>query len=276
MSFSKEQPLVPMDLRTQALAALALSDPEAKCAAVAALNDHLPIDARAVIEPLLGVPGRPARPELVAPANVPRRAMSTVEGRAALLHALAHIEFNAINLALDIVWRFPGMPEAFYRDWSRVAREEADHFRLLADRLQALGIAYGDYPAHNGLWEMAEKTSADLMARLALVPRTLEARGLDASPPIRKRLAQAGDDESARILDIILRDEVGHVAIGNHWFKWLCAQEDLNPVDAYERLAVQYQAPRLRGPFNLPARRAAGFDEEELEALHRMAQLPPG
>src|SRR5690606_35128925 len=222
------------EVRLQALNALALQDPEAKCAAVWAMRDSATINADAHLDALPSVPGRPALPELVAPASVPRRAMSTVEGRAALLHALAHIEFNAINLALDILWRFPGMPEAFYLDWRKVAIEEATHFDLLRCRLQALGHAYGDFPAHNGLWEMAEKTLGDLLARLALVPRTLEARGLDVSPAIRHRLAQAGDHESAAILDIILRDEVGHVAIGNHWYKWLCAQQGRDAVSSYE------------------------------------------
>jgi len=259
------------ELRQQALAALALQESQEKCAAVWAMNASADVDAGCRLEPPSGLPGRPASPKLVAPASVPRRAMSTVEGRAALLHALAHIEFNAINLALDIMWRFPGMPEAFYLDWRKVASEEATHFDMLARRLQALGYAYGDFPAHDGLWEMAEKTQEDLLARLALVPRTLEARGLDASPPIRRRLAQAGDDESAAILDVILRDEVGHVAIGNHWYKWLCNRDGNDPVAAYEALAQRYQAPRLRGPFNLEARRAAGFDEAELEALQRMA-----
>jgi uncharacterized ferritin-like protein (DUF455 family) len=259
------------ELRRQALDALALQDAEAKCTVVWSLRALVNIDVDARLDPLPGIPGRPARPELVAPASVPRRAMSTVEGRVALLHALAHIEFNAINLALDIMWRFPGMPEAFYQDWCTVAFEEATHFDLLSRRLQALGYAYGDFSAHNGLWEMAEKTQSDLLARLALVPRTLEARGLDVSPQIRHRLARAGDNESAAILDIILRDEVGHVAIGNHWYKWLCMQQQRDIVSTYEVMAKLYQAPRLRGPFNLEARRDAGFDEAELEALQRMA-----
>ncbi|TEA71528.1 DUF455 family protein [Pollutimonas harenae] len=259
------------EIRLQARHALALQDPDAKCAAVWAMRDSTSINTDIHLDRLPGIPGRPVRPELVAPASVPRRAMSTVAGRAALLHALAHIEFNAINLALDVLWRFPGLPEAFYRDWCKVAIEEATHFDLLSRRLQALGHVYGDFSAHNGLWEMAEKTQENLLARLALVPRTLEARGLDVSPAIRHKLAQAGDQESAAILDIILRDEVGHVAIGNYWYKWLCAQQQRDSVSSYGELARQYQAPRLRGPFNLEARRAAGFDEAELEALLRMA-----
>ncbi|WP_322104793.1 ferritin-like domain-containing protein [Paraburkholderia sp. J41] len=214
-----------------------------------------------------GLPGRPARPPLVEPRELKRRAMSTSQGRVVLLHALAHIEFNAINLALDAVWRFPGMPDAFYADWLKVAAEEAYHFSLLCARLADYGHAYGDFPAHNGLWEMCERTADDVLARMALVPRVLEARGLDASPPIRARLKQAGDDESAAILDIILRDEVGHVRIGNHWFRHLCDERGLDPHATWLALAERYHAPRLRGPFNFEARRSAGFDEAELDAL---------
>ncbi|MCW3153070.1 ferritin-like domain-containing protein [Achromobacter spanius] len=254
-------------LRGQALAALAAPEWSEKMAAVRGIADSALLDCQREFAALAGLPGRPQRPELVAPAQVKHRSMATVEGRAALLHALAHIEFNAVNLALDILWRFAGMPETFYRDWLRVAREEAYHFDLLRQRLAALGHAYGDFPAHNGLWDMAERTSDDLLARLALVPRTLEARGLDASPMIRNKLAGAGDAESAAIVDIILRDEIGHVAIGNHWFKLLCAQAGKEPVACYAELAQRYGAPRLRGPFNLEARRAAGFDDAELAAL---------
>ena len=193
--------------------------------------------------------------------------MATAEGRAALIHALAHIELNAIDLALDLCWRFAGMPEAFYRQWIEVAKEEALHFELLRDHLRSLGFAYGDFPAHNALWEMAEKTKHDLLARVALVPRTLEARGLDASPPIRAKLVAAGDLRAGAILDIILRDEIGHVAVGNRWYREVCAARSLDPIATYAELAERYRAPRLRGPFNLDARRAAGFDDAELAAL---------
>jgi uncharacterized ferritin-like protein (DUF455 family) len=183
------------------------------------------------------------------------------------MHALAHIEFNAINLAADAAWRFAGMPDAFYLDWMTVAREEAYHFGLLSDRLVELGFGYGDFPAHDALWTMAEKTKHDVLARIALVPRTLEARGLDASPAIRHKLVSIGDKRGAEILDIILRDEIGHVAVGNRWYAHLCAERGLEPVATYAALAEQYGAPRLRGPFNLVARRAAGFSEEELLRL---------
>ncbi len=258
---------VPACMRAQALEALAATAWPEKLARVRAIRDDAPLDCGRVFAPVAHLPGRPPRPELVPPAQVSQRSMATQEGRAALLHALAHIEFNAVNLALDILWRFPGMPEAFYRDWLRVAREEAQHFDLLRQRLDAMGHAYGDFPAHNGLWEMAERTRDDLLARLALVPRTLEARGLDASPMIRNKLAGAGDAESAAIVDIILRDEIGHVAIGNHWYKQQCALAGKDPVACYAELARRHGAPRLRGPFNLEARRAAGFDDAELAAL---------
>ncbi|MGH8785866.1 MAG: ferritin-like domain-containing protein [Cupriavidus necator] len=266
--------------RHQALAVLCMTDPRQKSVAARALYrpvTTLPDDALAAGEAIQAdagqaIPGRPARPPLVAPQDVERRrSLHTPGGRAAMIHALCHIEFNAINLALDAAWRFVGMPPGYYRDWLRVADEEAYHFTLLADHLGTLGAAYGDFPAHNSLWEMTDKTAGDVLARMALVPRTLEARGLDASPPVRARLAGAGDHAAAAIIDIILRDEVGHVAIGNHWYRWLCAQRGLDPVATYAQLAGQYRAPKLRGPFNLDARRAAGFDEDELAWLEASA-----
>jgi len=225
------------------------------------------IDPNVALDEPDDLPGRPERPELVEPSSLKRRGMQSDAGRAVLLHALAHIEFNAINLALDAVWRFPSMPRDFYLDWLKVAAEEAHHFSLLSARLAEFGHVYGDFPAHDGLWEMAQRTRGDVLARMALVPRTLEARGLDASPPIRKRLAQAGDHASAAILDVILRDEIGHVLIGNRWFRFLCDGLGLDPHATYERLAEQYHAPKLRGPFNFEARRDAGFNEAELRAL---------
>ncbi len=264
----------PLSLRHRALAVLAEPDPAAKAAAARALRANAlaagddAIGAGLALQALVSVPGRPARPELVPPQKVERRgSLQHPAGRAVLIHALAHIEFNAINLALDAVWRFAGMPAAYYRDWLQVADEEALHFTLLAAHLGKLGFAYGDFPAHNSLWEMADRTAGDVLARMALVPRTLEARGLDASPVVRTRLADAGDAEAAAIIDIILRDEVGHVAIGNRWYRWLCAARGLDPVATYAELAERHQAPRLRPPFNLAARRAAGFDDDELAWL---------
>ena len=262
----------PNELRAAALYWLAEIQPVVKAKGVMALaqtwlagDAELSIDA--TLTPQRPIPGRPSRPELVPPLAVKHRSMRTVEGRAALIHALAHIEFNAINLALDAIWRFPEMPREYYADWLQVAAEEALHFSLLSEHLQTQGFQYGDFTAHNSLWDMAEKTRGDVLARIALVPRTLEARGLDASPPMRAKLAQAGDIAVAEILDIILRDEIGHVAIGNRWFGWLCDKRGLEPIATYAALALQYKAPQLRGPFNLEARRAAGFSELELAAL---------
>jgi uncharacterized ferritin-like protein (DUF455 family) len=181
-----------------------------------------------------------------------------------------------VNLALDAVWRFPGMPPDYYADWLRVAAEEALHYTLLAEHLVRLGHAYGDFPGHDSLWEMVAKTTGDVLARMALVPRTLEARGLDAIPPLRAKLAQAGDVEAAAILDIILRDEVGHVEIGNRWYGWLCAQRGLDLESTYDELARRYEAPVLRGPFNLEARRRAGFSEAELARFGGDSVAPGG
>lgn len=253
--------------RHAALAVLLQPRPDLKAEMARALRaDGDPGEAEAIAEPT-GIPGRPAQPRLVRPGELKPRPVHTPEGRAALVHALVHIELNAIDLAADIVWRFAGMPPLFYRQWIAVAQEEALHFQLLRAHLQSMGHDYGDFPAHNGLWEMAQKTRGDLLARLALVPRTLEARGLDASPPIKARLLKAGDRRGADILDIILRDEIGHVAVGNHWYRVLCRERGLDPIQAYADLAARHGAPRLRGPFNLEARRSAGFEEPELAAL---------
>lgn len=255
-------------LREEALQLLLIGDPQTKAAAVRALNSRdLPVGTSTCLTEPPGVPGRPLRPLLVQPSALKSRAVGTPGGHASLIHALAHIEANAINLALDIVWRFSDMPEAFYRDWWQVAMEEALHFQLLAAHLRSLDHVYGAFPAHDGLWDMADRTRGDVLARLALVPRTLEARGLDATPAIRNKLVSIGDKPGAAILDIILRDEIGHVATGNHWYGFLCSQRGLDPVITYAQLALAHDAPALKGPFNLPARRAAGFSDAELAAL---------
>jgi uncharacterized ferritin-like protein (DUF455 family) len=260
------------ELRAYALQCLVETDPLAKADGVAAMakacrDGGLEVDSAAALRTSASIPGRPERPALVPPRLVGRRSMATLEGRAMLVHALAHIEFNAVNLALDALWRFSGMPVAYYTDWLRVAGEEAIHFSMLAAHLQVLGHQYGDFPAHDSLWEMVEKTRDDIVARMALVPRTLEARGLDAIPPLRAKLAQAGDLEAARILDRILQDEIGHVEIGNRWYGYLCHQRGLEPRQAYGQLAARYKAPALKGPFNIEARRLAGFSETELAAF---------
>ncbi len=257
-------------LRQLAQDIIVISNPAQKALAARKLNpDATLLGIGEQIAAVPGIPGRPERPLLLPPSQMKNRAVGTLEGRAALIHALAHIESNAIDLALDVLWRWGGMPERFYRDWAQVAREEALHFQLLSTHLTTLGFAYGDFPAHNGLWEMAEKTQGDLLARMALVPRTLEARGLDASPAIRNKLISVGDRRGGDILDIILQDEIGHVAVGNHWYRYLCGQRQLDPISTYAELATRYQAPKLKGPFNLPARRAAGFDEAEVALLGR-------
>ncbi|MGQ9724256.1 MAG: ferritin-like domain-containing protein [Tepidimonas sp.] len=281
------------DARTWALHWLTEADPTAKVAGVRALQQSFwqgpPADTppdRVAAQPdvILAppsdrpLPGRPVRPRLIEPGKVPARSPFTLEGHAALIHAICHIEFNAINLALDAVWRFPGMPHAFYGDWLRVAAEEAEHFTLLRDHLRALvgpqgqRWDYGDFEAHDGLWAMCDKTAGDIIARMALVPRTLEARGLDATPLIQAKLQRAGTQagrDACAILDVILHDEVGHVATGNRWYRWLCERAGLDPVTHYRNLTRRYRAPRPKPPFNTEARRRAGFTAEELADLER-------
>lgn len=207
-------------------------------------------------------PARPARPELLAPNAMPRRrAGGGLRGRITLLHALAHIELNAIDLAWDILVRFEAEP-AFIEDWSRVAAEEAEHYSLLHDRLIALGAAYGDLPAHDGLWQAAQDTADDLMARLAIVPLVLEARGLDVTPVMIERLEAAGDGESAAILRRIYEDEIGHVAIGRHWFGVVGAERGIDPVESWRALVAERFRGQLKPPFNAPAREQAGFPPE--------------
>ena len=268
-----------MELRQRALEVLRLTDPEEKASAALDLyarRAELPLDTQAEFAPVDPdtLPGRPPRPELRHHTQVARRSPATLEGRAVLVHAIAHIEFNAINLALDAVWRFAGMPPQFYSDWLQVAAEEGKHFLLLRDLLRAHhDKEYGDFPAHQGLWTMCEKTADDVTARMALVPRTLEARGLDATPQIQNKLRNVGTPDAlatVEVLDVILREEVGHVAIGNHWYRWLCDQQGLEPEPLYLALTGKYEAPRLRPPFNTSARKQAGFTETELQWLQQL------
>lgn len=270
------------ELRAQALAALCCPDIGRKCELARKLHAEaaqLPLDTEALLTLPAGstLPGRPQRPRLVMPKQVAQRSPFTLEGRAALIHAICHIEFNAINLALDAVWRFAGMPREFYLDWLRVAAEEAYHFGLLREHLRAMpprqdGLPwdYGDFDGHDGLWLMCERTAHDVTARMALVPRTLEARGLDATPQIQAKLRRIGTPDALEAiarLDIILRDEVGHVEIGNRWYRWLCAGQGLDPVAHYGELVRRHQAPPLRPPFNQEARLRAGFSQQELDYL---------
>ncbi len=219
----------------------------------------------------IGSPGRPARPRLVNAREVPQRGLGSAEGRAALVHAVAHIEFNAINLAWDAVYRYRGKPAAYYRDWASCANDEARHFALLSGRLTELGHAYGDFDAHDGLWAMAEKTAHHDTARMALVPRVLEARGLDVTPGMIDRLRQLGDTGTVAILEVILREEVAHVAAGTRWYRHCCERDGVEPVDTFFALLRDYMGVSLRGPFNRPARLQAGFVQEELDRLTMLA-----
>ena len=261
------------ELRQLTLSALLEPDPAQKVQFVQSIQAQtatLSIAPNASLSAPANLPGCPQRPELRTHLDVPKRSPFTPEGLGALLHAVAHIEFNAINLALDAIWRFDAMPLAYYRDWLKVADEEALHFSLLRDLLQSMGYDYGDFPAHTGLWDMTQKTEGDVLARMALVPRTLEARGLDATPPMQAKLRRVGSPDALRavaILDILLRDEIGHVAIGNRWYRHVCGLRGLEPLATYAALSQQYGAPRLKGPLNLEARRAAGFEADELALL---------
>jgi uncharacterized ferritin-like protein (DUF455 family) len=258
-------------VQSRAYAALVCCDVAEKCTLTFALHKDVEATALDLTHPepieTLQTPGRPARPELVSPKDLQPRKLGSVLGRATLLHAVAHIEFNAINLALDAIYRFPDMPASFYADWASVAADEARHFQMLQTRLQALEFQYGDFPAHNGLWDMAQKTAHDVRVRMALVPRLLEARGLDVTPGMMDKLRAAGDSESVAILDVILREEVRHVEIGSRWFAHLCAQAKLDVHSEFIDLLSRYAKGMLRGPFNRAARKAAGFSDVELDAL---------
>jgi len=213
------------------------------------------------------MPGRPPKPRLVHPRDLPRRGLGSVQGRAAFIHAIAHIELNAIDLAWDAAYRFRGLPHDFYADWVGVAHDESRHFVLLRDRLRELGHDYGDFDAHNGLWDMTEKTADDGLARMALVPRVLEARGLDVTPGMIVKLRELGDGATVAILDLILREEVAHVAAGSRWYRWYCTQRGIEPRARFRELLKEYAGGYLHGPFNIEARLLAGFDEDELAAL---------
>lgn len=216
--------------------------------------------------------GRPESPELVLPRQLKRRSLASPEGRLALIHAVTHIEFNAINLACDHLFRFQDMPRDYYRDWIQVAAEEAEHFRLLRDRLRAAGRDYGAFPAHNGLWDMAMRTAHDPLVRMALVPRMLEARGLDVTPAMIERFEATGDRETVAALSLILREEVGHVAMGSRWFSHLCQERGLDPEATYFDLLENFLDGRMRCPLHREARRQAGFSERELKRLETMCK----
>ena len=259
------------DLYSQLETALLEPDPRRKCEQAAELLSSWRagrlerINTGTILD--IDDPGRPERPELVDPRALQRRSVATDTGRLHLLHAIAHIEFNAINIALDAAYRFREMPDQFVDDWLLVASEEAQHFQLLRDTLCQRGSDYGAYPAHSGLWDMVCKTRHDPLHRIALVPRVMEARGLDVTPAMIEKFRQFDDADAVAILERIYRDEIGHVRIGNHWFAALCKARELEPKTTFRQLLDDYMGGKLRGPFNWPARLEAGFDAVELEAL---------
>jgi uncharacterized ferritin-like protein (DUF455 family) len=266
------------DLHTAAKACLDASAPDEKLRLTHATwqafgRGELRADAAAPPPVPIGPPGRPAKPRLVDARQLPPRGLGSAEGRAALVHSVAHIEFNAINLAWDAVYRFRGMPADYYRDWASCAHDEARHFALLSERLAELDHAYGDFDAHDGLWEMAAKTAGSDTARMALVPRVLEARGLDVTPGMIERLRGLGDERTVAILEVILREEVAHVAAGTRWYRHCCERDGLDPIETFFALLRDYMGVSLRGPFNRPARLQAGFVEAELDRL--AALVPP-
>lgn len=254
---------------------LMLVDPVGKCMAMHALfeqwNDQKKrftwLGSETSIQKIPD-PGRPLKPELVSPKVLAKRSLHTQEGRCVLMHAIAHIEFNAINLALDAVYRFRDQPESFYGDWLKVADDEARHFMMVLSYLEDNQLQYGEHVAHNGLWEMVVKTDHDILHRMALVPRVLEARGLDVSPAMIKKLEQAGDSDAAEILTVIYNDEISHVETGSRWFKYYCKSRQLEPQETFFQLIDQYLYGSIRGPFNEAARLKAGFMEEELAQMN--------
>lgn len=263
------------NLFTAAQRCLVCADPSEKLAlshsTAAAILDGTLVAADAAPAEPIGVPGRPARPALVSLRQLAQRGLGSSQGRAALVHAVAHIEFNAINLAWDAVYRFRDMPAEYYRDWAQIAADEARHFALLDARLADLGHAYGDFDAHDGLWDMATRTAHSCLERMALVPRVLEARGLDVTPGMIARLRSVGDSATVAILETILREEVAHVAAGSRWFAWCCARASVEPVATFQDLLQTYMRGTLRGPFNIDARRCAGFSSAELAYLDELA-----
>ncbi len=258
-------------------AALLSTSPDDKCSMTMALADDvdgglLAIEKDAEYRILdISLAGHPPKPILVSPQLVKPRKISTPDGYGAMLHSIAHIEFNAINLALDAVYRFRHLPKQYALDWLRVAKEEAEHFLLMRSRLHAYGFDYGDFEAHNHLWEMAYLTAFDPLLRMALVPRVLEARGLDVTPGIREKIAQRGDVETCAVLDIIYKEEVGHVWVGNTWYEYLCEQRNIDSVWLFQELICRYDLFLFRGYFNEEARIRAGFSQFELDLLHHFS-----
>jgi len=261
------------ELFQQLEAAILETDTQRKCVLTEALcrgwgQGDFDVDAGS---PILAIddPGRPLQPLLVDPRKLKRRSVASETGRIIMLHAFAHIEFNAINIALDAAYRFRDLPRQYIGDWLQVASEEACHFQLLDRALQARGSYYGAYPAHRGLWDMVCKTRHDALHRMALVPRVMEARGLDVTPAMIDKFQQVGDSAAVAILERIYRDEIGHVRIGNFWYQELCERRGVDPAATFRRLLGEYMDGPLRGPFNWTARIQAGFEEQELSALEQ-------
>lgn len=263
-----------IDVRQQALSCLLMNDPWQKAQHTRTLFEQINKEGFYLNRQSLDVPtipGRPDKPDLVPPKALPRRRNNQQTGHATLIHAICHIEFNAINLALDATARFADMPEAFYLDWMQVAYEEAHHFLLLDEHLQSMGFHYGDFPAHDGMWEMAQKTHHDPLTRMALVPRVLEARGLDVTPSMMKKLKNSGDHKAFDILTLILEEEIGHVTIGTRWFNFLCEQRGVDPFETFKTLLHTYFNGEIRGPFHTEARLDAGFTQQEMDLLESQA-----
>ena len=258
-----------MELRAHCLKALASTDLNKKLNQVKVIYEsfrshQMTIDSKADIQHTYHLPGAPLTPQIVAPRLVEKRSTSSEQGKLIFVHALAHIEFSAINLALDIIWRFKELPDQFYSDWLQIAYEEHLHFNLLNDYLKKFDLSYGSFNAHNSLWEMADRTRHDLIHRLALIPRTMEARGLDVTPPIIEKFKQQKDDEIAAILQIIYEEEIHHVSIGNIWYRWACEAQKLDPHETYKNLLKTYDIELNYEKLNKEARYKAGFLKEEL------------
>ncbi|HBH35041.1 MAG TPA: DUF455 domain-containing protein [Gammaproteobacteria bacterium] len=264
------------ELFCEAHAALIERDPWKKCELAYALSLAWQRGAIAfdpdIQLPDISVAGHPDRPELVNPRDLPQRGLGSAEGRAALIHAVTHIEFNAINLALDAVCRFRQMPAEYYTEWLSIASEESKHFNLLNNRLNKLDSIYGKFTAHNGLWDMAMRTAHDPLHRMALIPRVMEARGLDVTPGMIKRFRRVGDQETVEILELILREEIGHVKAGSRWFNYLCEQRGIDAEATYLDLVHEYMGNGLHCPIHLQARLDAGFSESELQKLAHMCR----
>lgn len=229
-------------------------------------NDEVNFESYSVDVELI-MPGRPEKPILITPKDVPKRNIQTLEGKAAMIHSFAHIEFNAINLVWDLICRFQNMPKEFYFDWTQVASEETKHFSLLRDHLNNLGYDYGDFPAHDGLWTIAEQTKDDILLRLAVVPRIMEARGLDVTPNLIERFRHIKDDKTVSILELILEEEIGHVNFGTKWYRYLCKKMGYKPEEKFKQISNEYGPKAKTKIINRKARLLAGFSQSELDYL---------